>query len=136
MLAANWKRPRTSEAQRLSSPASPSAVPPMRNSLPGLVRWNEWFGLWFRSEEMMSDKAFLYLRICAALYVVAAVICFGPATVQSERAAAEYRAQCRAERAGDTDGLKWCAVGGPNISAGVLKALLWPLWLSYMAASR
>ena len=84
----------------------------------------------------MSEKSFLYFRIAAAMYVLGAVLCFGPATVQSERAQAEYRAQCRTERAGDTEGLKWCAVGGPNISDGAPKALFWPLWLSYMLANR
>ncbi len=84
----------------------------------------------------MSDKAVLYFKICAALYIVGVVLCFGPATVQSERAQAEYRAQCRAERTGDADGLKWCAVGGPNVSDGAPKAIFWPLWLSYLAASR
>jgi hypothetical protein len=78
----------------------------------------------------------LYIKIFAALYIVGAVLCFGPATVQSERAQVEYQAQCRAARAGDVDGLKWCPVGGPNISNGVPKAIFWPLWLSYMAASR
>lgn len=84
----------------------------------------------------MSDTTFNRVKAAALLYALMAIACFGPATVQSERAQAEYRAQCRAERAGDTDGLKWCAVGGPNVSDGAPKAIFWPLWLSYLAASR
>jgi hypothetical protein len=83
----------------------------------------------------MTEKEFNRWRICIALYVVMVVVCFGPATVQSERARAEYQAQCRAERAGDAEGLRWCPVGGPSASDGLGKAMAWPLWLSYMAAS-
>ena len=77
-------------------------------------------------------------KIVAAvlLYVVGIVVCFGPATVQSERARVVYQAQCRAERAGDAEQLRWCLVKGPSHVDGMPKAIFWPLWLSYMAASQ
>lgn len=73
--------------------------------------------------------------ICAAAYAVMVVLCFGPATVQSERAAAEVRAQCRANNEGRTEEQKMCDFIGPRMSDGLPKALFWPLWLSYTAAS-
>jgi hypothetical protein len=81
----------------------------------------------------MSERR---IALAIAAYALVGVGCFGPATVQSERARDEYRAQCKAERAGDTDAQRWCIVGGPSVSDGLHKAIFWPLWLSYMAASR
>jgi len=84
----------------------------------------------------MSEKAYKTALLCLAIYVAMAVICFGPATVQSEQARAEYQAQCRADNAGDAERLRWCPIGGPSISDNAPKAIFWPLWLSYMVASR
>lgn len=81
----------------------------------------------------MKENLPIYLF---AAYALAAVVCFGPATVQSERAQEEYRARCRAEKAGDKDGLVWCDVGGPSKSDGLPKAMFWPFWLSYMLANK
>jgi hypothetical protein len=101
------------------------------------ARLNNQFGLWCRSERnVMSDKAYKAAQLCLALYVAMAVICFGPATVQSEEARAEHQAQCRAVNAGDAEQLRRCSIGGPSVSDGAPKAIFWPLWLSYMAASR
>lgn len=84
----------------------------------------------------MSEKTFKIVMRSIGFYVVMAVIFFGPATVQSERARDEYQARCRAERAFDVEALRWCQMGGPSVSDGAPKAMFWPLWLSYMAASR
>ena len=84
----------------------------------------------------MSEKTFRGAQIVMALYVLAAVVCFGPATAQSERARIEYQTQCRSDNAGDAERLRWCPMVGPSVSDGAFKAMFWPLWLSYMAASR
>ena len=81
----------------------------------------------------MSEKM---IAFAAAAYALVGVVCFGPATVQSENAMDEYRAKCMVERAGDTDALRWCRIDGPSASDGLHKAIFWPLWLSYMVASR
>ena len=83
----------------------------------------------------MSDKSLKIAQVCFALYVLIGVACFGPATVQSERARADYQERYRAEQAGDPNSLAWCPAFGPSVSDGVPKAIFWPLWLSYMAAS-
>lgn len=83
----------------------------------------------------MSEKAYKAAQLCIALYLLVGVICFGPATVQSERARAEWQAQCRAERAGNEDAQRLCPLGGPSMTDGAPKAIVWPLWLSYMVAS-
>lgn len=64
---------------------------------------------------------------CAGLYLLGAVVCFGPATVQSERSRDEHRAECAR-----TPALP-CAYG-PMPSDGLFKAMFWPLWLSYTVA--
>ena len=84
----------------------------------------------------MSDVAFNRIKLAVLLYVLMGVACFGPATVQSEKARDEHQARCRAAHAGDADALRWCPIGGPSLSDGAPKAIFWPLWLSYMAASR
>jgi hypothetical protein len=84
----------------------------------------------------VSEKANRAFWIGLGLYWLVAVLCFGPATVQSERARAEYLAQCRADWAHDAQRQNWCQVGGPMMSDGAAKAIFWPLWLSYLAASR
>ena len=84
----------------------------------------------------MIDTTFNRVKAAALLYVLMAVACFGPATVQSERARDEYQARCRADRAGNEGAINWCQAGGPMASDGAPKAMFWPLWLSYLAASR
>jgi len=75
------------------------------------------------------------IALLAAAYVAGIVLCFGPATLQSERASAAQRAQCMAEREGDQEGRKWCALTPSSATDGLPKALFWPLWLSYTAAT-
>jgi hypothetical protein len=84
----------------------------------------------------MSDQVFKTFQVGFVVYLVMIVICFGPATVQSEKASAEYQARCRAEKAGDAEAVRWCSLSGPSIADGAPKAIFWPLWLSYVAASR
>ena len=79
----------------------------------------------------MSEKK---LSAAIGLYVLIAVLCFGPAMVQSERARDEHQRQCKAERAHDAEAQKWCALFGPSTGDAFPKALAWPLWLSYMGA--
>lgn len=75
------------------------------------------------------------LEIAMALYVLGAVLCFGPAMVQSERARDEHLQRCKAERANDKEALKWCPAFGPSPSDAFPKAVAWPLWISYTVAS-
>lgn len=84
----------------------------------------------------MIDMDFNRLKLAAILYLLIGVACFGPATVQSEKARAEYQAKCRAEKAGDETALRWCPVVGPSTSDGLPKAVFWPLWISYTVASQ
>lgn len=84
----------------------------------------------------MSDQTFKVAQLFFVVYLAMIVICFGPATVQSEKASAEYQARCRAEKAGDAEAIRWCSVSGPSVTDGAPKAIFWPLWLSYTAASR
>lgn len=71
-----------------------------------------------------------YWKIAATLYLLMAIGCFGPATVQSEKAQAEYLRECREQY-----GQNAFCVSGSSKADGLPKALFWPLWLSYMAAS-
>lgn len=72
-------------------------------------------------------------RILAG-YVAAAVLCFGPAVVQSERAEAAHDAACLAEYPNDPRLRALCRLGGPSIADGAAKAIFWPLWVSYTIA--
>lgn len=83
----------------------------------------------------MSDHAFRVMMIFVAAYVVMIVLCFGPATVQSERAREQHLAECRAVHEGDRDRQALCGASGPMVSDGLPKAMFWPLWLSYTAAA-
>ena len=74
-----------------------------------------------------------WLRVLAFAYVAGIVICFGPATAQSEQADALHDAECRKNSQSGEAGV--CAAFGPNDSDGLPKALFWPLWLSYTIAS-
>jgi hypothetical protein len=84
----------------------------------------------------MSDMAYKVAMASISGYLAMIVVCFGPATVQSEKARAEYQAQCRAEWAHDLEALRRCPIGGPSVTDGAPKAIFWPLWLSYTLASR
>lgn len=81
----------------------------------------------------MHDKAFRWFLAGVAFYVLAFVVCFGPATVESERAREKHLAECYA--LADPDRQAMCVVAAPRLSDGVPKALFWPLWLSYKIAS-
>jgi len=65
--------------------------------------------------------------VFGAAYFIIFVVCFGPATVDSERAQREHKAEC--ERKAQQP----CA-WGPSPADGLYKAMFWPFWLSYMAA--
>ena len=65
-------------------------------------------------------------------YVAGIVVCFGPATVQSEAAKKEFIAECLARQ--DQLNKSWCYIGGPSSADGVAKAVFWPFWLSYTVA--
>jgi hypothetical protein len=63
----------------------------------------------------------------AAAYALAVVVCFGPATVESERAQQEHKAECAKT---PQQPCTW----GPMLSDGLPKAIFWPFWLSYKLA--
>lgn len=71
-----------------------------------------------------AEKATL---ITVAIYFAVVLVCFGPATVESERAEALYEATC--------DPQPGCRYHGPKTEYGFFKALFWPFWLSYKVAS-
>lgn len=74
----------------------------------------------------MFEKIDPFLAVLI-LYLAGFLVCFGPATVDGERAAAAHDATC-AQRY-SCDGLV-C----PYVADGMFKALFWPLWLSYKVA--
>jgi hypothetical protein len=65
---------------------------------------------------------------CVTGYIAMFIICFGPATVESQKARDEWLAECKASNPALS-----CALG-PSPSDGLFKAAFWPLWLSYVAA--
>lgn len=71
-----------------------------------------------------------------AAYLAGVVICFGPATVESERAQALVSAKCATDFPDDTSTRRVCQASPPPALAGGIKALAWPLWVSYVAASK
>ncbi len=71
-----------------------------------------------------SDK--LLLAVVAS-YMIMFLVCFGPATVDTEKAIAEHKAECA--KSPQTP----CPLG-PSMSDGAFKAMFWPLWLSYKVA--
>jgi hypothetical protein len=64
-----------------------------------------------------------------AVYITAAVICFGPAMVESARAEQEAYMVCLAR----SPQAYYCGQGGAVVEAAV-KVMFWPLWLSYRIA--
>ena len=82
----------------------------------------------------MSNTAFRIYMASIIAYVFMGVVCFGPATVQSERAQDENHAKCQAAHTGDDAATRLCKAMGPRMTDGAMKAMLWPFWLSYMAA--
>ena len=85
----------------------------------------------------MDDDTFVkWLLRGMAIYLLAAVVCYGPATVQSERAWEENRARCLAEREGDAQGRRWCGASNLTGLDGAFKAIFWPAWISYTLASK
>lgn len=61
-------------------------------------------------------------------YIVGVVVCFGPAAVETNKAIQERYLQCRAEAKRP----EYCQPFGEELS--LLKAMAWPLWLSYQVA--
>lgn len=79
----------------------------------------------------------LSIPVCfGAAYLAGVVICFGPATVESERAQALVSAKCAADFPDDTSTRRVCQASPPPALAGGIKALAWPFWLSYATASK
>lgn len=66
------------------------------------------------------------IKLMIVAYVIGVIVCFGPATVQSEQAKDEHMATCEPQ--------PHCRLFGPKASDGLFKALFWPLWLSYTVA--
>jgi len=69
-----------------------------------------------------------------AAYLAGVVICFGPATVESERAHALVSAKCAVDFPNDISTRRICQTPSPPALAGGIKALAWPFWLSYTLA--
>ncbi|MEO8297098.1 MAG: hypothetical protein ABI574_04745 [Burkholderiales bacterium] len=67
------------------------------------------------------------------VYVAMAIVCFGPAMVQSETAMRRRDVECRATNGLPRD-VVLCRLGGPTFAEGAPKAALWPFWLSYTIA--
>jgi hypothetical protein len=79
----------------------------------------------------------LSIQVCfGAAYLAGVVICFGPATIESERAQALVSAKCAVDFPDDISTRRICQIPSPPALAGGLKALAWPFWLSYAAASK
>lgn len=85
---------------------------------------------------MDKDQIVRWFFRGVVIYALIGVICFGPATIQSERAYEDSRTQCIAEREGDKEGQRSCGRAGMPGGDGAFKALFWPLWLSYLVASK
>jgi hypothetical protein len=81
----------------------------------------------------MSERAYKMSLAGIALYALVAVVCFGPATVESERAQEKHLTECKEKAQPEQQTL--CMFSGPRISDGAPKAFFWPLWLSYRVAS-
>ena len=69
------------------------------------------------------DKQTRTLILVATVYLLGFVVSFGPATHESERAEDAHKATCTPQPN--------CQMFGPQRSDGALKAMFWPLWLSY-----
>ena len=68
------------------------------------------------------------LKISLVAYLLIAVVVFGHAAVRQDRLEKEYVATCKAE------GRKTCVYWGSGVE--LFQALLWPLYVSYMAWER
>jgi hypothetical protein len=64
-------------------------------------------------------------------YAIAAIICFGPAQVESDRDEDARYERCKADR-----GAEKCQHWGGGGEKGVFKAMFWPAWLSYTVARK
>lgn len=67
-----------------------------------------------------------WLVVSAAIYILGMIVCFGPATVESEQADRDHDAICAPQ--------PLCHGFGPSVGDGLLKAMFWPLWISYKVA--
>ena len=74
----------------------------------------------------IAMKRIDWFCVAVAIYGIGVIGCFGPATVESERAMNEHAATCTPRPS--------CEYFGPSISDGIFKAMFWPMWLSYQAA--
>lgn len=67
-------------------------------------------------------------------YAVAGLICFGPAAVEEDALEVAKKAECEADRAEVY--VHTCKSWARNEFRPLLKAMAWPLWLSYRTAAR
>lgn len=80
-----------------------------------------------RSRIMLSnDKRIDWFWAAVVIYGLGVIVCFGPATVESEIAKREHSETCIPKPN--------CVYFGPTKIDGVLKAMFWPMWLSYHVA--
>ena len=78
-------------------------------------------------------------RIAAVLiigYAAAVVIAFGPASVEEDRVAKQDAAECAEVFAGSAVDKRRCEMFAYNEFRPAMKAVLWPFWLSYVAARK
>ncbi|MEY8688466.1 MAG: hypothetical protein AB9M53_01120 [Leptothrix sp. (in: b-proteobacteria)] len=68
---------------------------------------------------------------CFTAYSIAALVAFGPAVVEEDRAAAAREAECLAHNPGNAAG---CGLWVFNYPMPAMKAVCWPLWLSVKIA--
>lgn len=70
-------------------------------------------------------------KVAAASYLVMAMACFGPATVDAQKDGDAEVAECKAAMANDGT----CSFRDDFVPVkGLLQAAVWPLWLSYKIA--
>jgi len=66
------------------------------------------------------------VNLSFAGYLLMTVICFGPATVESERVQAKEERECTPQ--------PQCRAYATQAGVGIFKAVFWPLWISYRLA--
>ena len=76
----------------------------------------------------MIEKRFF---VCMISYLIIAVFCFGPATVQSEKSIND---RCQSAFDGNKQAIVDCESKALEVLEGMIKAMFWPLWLSYTVA--
>lgn len=75
------------------------------------------------------------LLLLAFAYVLGFVCCFGPIMVEVDREAEAVARSCQARY--ETDEQRWyCSLGAPGGGTALIRAVGWPLWVSYWTARR